>query len=127
MAVSIIPTAKTNPRNPAAPLVYYPTAVKNGEVDLEYLAEEISANSTFTPADCYGVIIALVQSVSGQLEKGNIVRLGHLGSFQISVHGEGSATAEDVTPSKVKKATLNFRPGKKLKELLKELKYVRKH
>ncbi|WP_333599974.1 HU family DNA-binding protein [Flavobacterium sp.] len=126
MSVSIVASAKTNPRNPAAPIIYYPTAVKNGEVDLDELAEEISASTSLTPADCYGVILALVHSVSGQLEKGNIVRLGHLGSLQVSVRGEGAPTPEGVTPALVKKAALTFRPGKKLKQMLQELKYVKK-
>ncbi len=68
----------------------------------------------------------MVATVSRELEAGKIVRLGHLGAFQISVKGTASETPEAVTPKNVKSASVIFRPGKKFKAMLKDLKFVRK-
>lgn len=121
MAITITPVGKTNPTNPDAPMLYYPRVTKAGEIDLDALAEQISYNTTVTEADCYAVIISLVNAVSKSLEEGNIVRLGHLGAFQISVKGTSSPTAEEVGPKNVSSASITFRPGKKFKTMLRNL------
>jgi predicted histone-like DNA-binding protein len=126
MAITIIPIGKTNPAHPELEMTYYPKVTKTGEIDLDELAEQISNDTTVTQADCYAVIIGLVNAVSKELENGKIVRVGHLGSFQISVKGSGSPTKEDVSPKKVKSASIIFRPGKKFKAMLQNLKFVRK-
>jgi predicted histone-like DNA-binding protein len=126
MAVSILPVGKTNPRNPAAPMLYYPTAVKNGEIDLDTLSELIAHDTTLTPADCHAVVVAMFHAISRQLADGNIVRLGHLGSFQVSVKGTGMPTPAAVTPGNVTSAALIFRPGKKFKSVLANLTFTRK-
>ena len=126
MAITITPIGKTSPSNPNAPMLYYPKVTKTGEVDLEALSEQIAFSSSLTHADCYAVIISLVHAVSQELEAGKIVRLGHLGAFQISVKGTGSATPEEVSPKNVQSASVIFRSGKKFKTMLKGLQFIRK-
>jgi nucleoid DNA-binding protein len=60
------------------------------------------------------------------LKKGEIVRLEPLGSFQISVKGTGSTSADMISQSNVSSANIIYRPGKKLKKLLSNLSFVRK-
>lgn len=126
MAIPIIPVGKTNPNQPQAPMKYYPRAVQSGVIDLETLSQQISESTTLTEADCQAVIISLVQTVSKALENGQIVRLGHLGSFQISVKGSGSATPEEVNASHVTSSSILYRPGVRFKAMLKKLHYIRK-
>lgn len=126
MAIIITSIGKTNPSNPSAPLLYYPKVTKTGEIDLDEISEQISYSSSLTQADCYAVIISMVATVSRELEAGRIVRLGHLGAFQISVKGTASETPETVSPKNIKSASVIFRPGKKFKAMLKDLKFVRK-
>ena len=57
------------------------------------------------------------------IEKGEIVRLGELGSLRITVNSEASDTAEEVNASKIKKANYRFAPGGELQQTLKMLKY----
>jgi predicted histone-like DNA-binding protein len=92
MSIIITPIGKTNPTHPESEMLFYPKATKTGVIDLDELSEKISNDTTVTQADCYAVIISLVNAVSHELEEGKIVRVGHLGSFQISVKGNGSAT-----------------------------------
>ncbi|MGL2966580.1 HU family DNA-binding protein [Flavobacterium sp. XGLA_31] len=126
MAITITPIGKTHPTQPGLDMTYYPKAIKTGEIDLDALSEQISNDTTVTQADCYAVIIGLVKAVSQELEAGKIVRVSHLGSFQISVKGTGSATAAAVAPKNVTSASIIFRPGKKFQAMLKRLKFVRK-
>jgi predicted histone-like DNA-binding protein len=126
MAIPFSPSGKTNPNDVLASMKYYPRASNFGEIDLDELAEQVSFSCTATPADCYAVIISLVDVVSSSLENGKIVRLGHLGAFQISIKGVGSDAPETVKSQNVKSASILFRPGKKLKLMLKRLVFVPK-
>lgn len=93
---------------------------------MEELAEQVSFSCSATPADCYLVIMSLVTEVSNSLERGKIVRLGNLGSFQVSIKGDSCDTPEAVKAQNVTSASILFRPGKKLKTMLKRLVFVPK-
>ena len=126
MAVPFTAVGKTNPSQPQNPLLYYPRATQSGVVDLEELSERVSNSCSATPSDCYAVIIGLVTEISRSLDQGNIVRLGHLGSFQISVKGTGSAAPHEVSTKNITSASIIYRPGPRLKKLLKNLVYKQK-
>jgi predicted histone-like DNA-binding protein len=123
MAVPIIVVGNSNPNNSSDPLRYFPRAVQSGIVDLDLLTEQISTSTTLTETDCQAVVYSLVHHISKALQDGNIVRLGHLGSFQISVKGTGSATPNEVTTKNIHSASIIYRPGPRFKKLLKSLVY----
>ncbi len=54
-----------------------------------------------------------------ELEKGNIIRLGDMGSFRPGISSGGHEKEEDVVSASIKKARIIFTPGKRLKEKLK--------
>lgn len=126
MAIQITAVGKTNPTNPEALMKYYPRAVQTGVVDLDLLTEQISISTTVTETDCHAVIISLVNTVSRALEDGKIVRLGLLGTFQISVKGTASLMPEDVSSKNIKGASIVFRPGSRFKRMLQNLTYIKK-
>lgn len=126
MAITITHIGKTNPTDSSLPMLYYPKAIKSGEIDLDELSEQIAYGSTLTQADCYAVIISLVATVSKELGAGKIVRLGQLGAFQVSVKGTASSSPQAVVPKNVKSASILFRPGKRFKAMLKELTFIKK-
>lgn len=126
MAISFIAVGKTNPQNTQAPMQYYPRAIQSGVIDLDALAEQVSDSCTATPADCYAVILSLVEVVSKSLENGKIVRLGHLGSFQVSVKGTTSISPAAVDHHNIKSASIIFRPGAKFKKMLGNLQFSKK-
>lgn len=121
MAIPFTVTKKNIPSQNQSIIAYYPRVAKSGELDLDDLSERISTSCSVTQSDCYAVVIGLVKEITDALEQGNIVRLGHLGSFQISVQSTASATPEEVNQSKIKRSSIIFRPGKKLKTMLKQL------
>jgi predicted histone-like DNA-binding protein len=126
MAVPIIAIPNSNPNSHDGSLRYYPRAVQSGIVDLDLLTEQISTSTTLTEADCQAVVYSLVHHISKSLQDGNIVRLGHLGSFQISVKGTGSAAPHEVSTKNITSASIIYRPGPRLKKLLKNLVYKQK-
>ncbi len=126
MAVQITASGKKNPNNPQDPIKFYPRTANTGEVDLDILADKIAFSNSLTPADCYGVIISLVKEIETELSNGKIVRLGRLGSFQISVKGKPALLASDIKPSSVVKSSIVFRPGKILKKMLLRLDFFTK-
>lgn len=121
MAVPFTVTKKNLPASDPPKIAYFPRVAKTGVLDLDDLSDRISASCSVTQSDCFAVVISLVNEISYALADGNIVRLGHLGSFQISVQSTASATPEEVNQSKIKRSSIIFRPGKKLKLMLKHL------
>jgi predicted histone-like DNA-binding protein len=112
---------KINPRDLTAPRKYYATAVTGSIVDLEELAEFVSDQSTISEADILGVLKAMERTMVREMLKGRSIRLGDIGSLVMTIQSEGQEKPEDVTSSSIKKARVNFRPGKRLRKMLKSL------
>ncbi|PKP29956.1 MAG: DNA-binding protein [Bacteroidetes bacterium HGW-Bacteroidetes-17] len=123
MSISFKAIAKKNPQSPTEPLRFYASAVSGKNVDIDELAKLIADNSTVSRADTYAVIISMLEQIMKDLAAGRSVVLGKLGKFSISLHSEGAATAEELTSAQIKKATINYRPGNELKDMLAILKF----
>ncbi|MFY8096489.1 MAG: HU family DNA-binding protein [Flavobacterium sp.] len=104
---------------------YYPCAVSKGEVDLEYIAEVISSRSTVTVGDCYAVLLGMSQVIGEELSKGNIVKVDRLGTFAITLKGQGTAEPELLNKSSILGAKMLFKPARNFKKVLGNLKFKR--
>lgn len=116
--VKVKPIERPNPQDRIADKKFYAQAISNGTTDLERLAYLVSNQSTVREADCYAVLLSLLHNVIDELSQGKIVKLDKLGSFQIGVRSEGVATEEELTSSAIKKAHINFRPDKRMRNML---------
>lgn len=123
MAIKFRIQSRKNPQDLTAPEKYYAAALGNGETDLEALATMIAYQSTLTDTDCYAVLKSLEYNIINELNQGRIIKLGSLGNFQVSISSDGKNTPEEVTAADVKKSRILFRPGKKLRLLLKSVNY----
>jgi len=123
MSIKFKVVPKKNPRDFAAPEKFYASAIGDGEVDLDTLAEMIAYQCTVTAPDCYAVLMSLEHNIIAELEQGRIVKLGKLGTFQVGIHSEGLPTALEVTSNAILKSRVRFRPGKKMKSFLKDLSF----
>lgn len=123
MSILINAVQKINPQKREDPAKYYAIAKSRGEVNFRDLAKEIAEITTVSVPDAVAVLESLVMIIPRHIEKGEIVRLGELGSLRITVKSEGSETANEVNASKIKKATYQFTPGAELQQTLKVLKY----
>lgn len=121
--INIKAIPRGNPQDQTAPAKFYAHAIAAGEVDLERLAYLVSNQCTVRESDCYAVLIALMHNVMDELRQGRVVEMGVLGRFQVGVRSNGVDIAEEVNSSVVRSAHLNFRPGKKLRNMLATLDY----
>jgi len=102
---------------------FYATAVSSGEMSLEEATAAIEESSTVSGADIRAVLYALVSLMSKSLAKGEIVRLGDLGSLRMSVSSKAEAAADDVASSSITGVKTIFTPGPRLKDAMKLMKY----
>lgn len=100
---------------------HYATIVTKGERNIEQLTKSMEKISTVSGADIRAVLYALVDVIPDSLAEGEIVRLGDLGSFRLSLSSTGEDSADEVTISSINGARIIFTPGPKLKEMLKNL------
>ncbi|TCI93800.1 HU family DNA-binding protein [Tenacibaculum sp. M341] len=114
---------KINPQDITAPKKHYLHAVGSGVTDLERLAYLISNQSTVREADCYAVVLSLVHNILDELAQGKIIKLDTLGTFKIGINSSGVVTKDEVSIRLINKSHINFRPDKRLKQLLKNVDY----
>ena len=123
MSIKYKTIARKNPQDLLATPKYYAAVTPNGSVDFESLAEMISEQCTVTDTDCLAVLNVLEKNIVRELKEGRIVRLGKLGNFQVGLSSEGFTTPEEVTADAVTKSRILFRPAKKMRDLLENLKF----
>lgn len=111
MAINYSIAAMKNPAKPDEPAKYYAKAQAAGMVEIDELAEEISYATSLTDGDVVNAIRALVKQVARHIAKGEIVRLGTLGSFQAQLSSEGTDAEDKFNPANIRKVRLQFRPG----------------
>ena len=114
---------RPNPKDVTAPRKYYVSTQSAGEVTLETLSEAISEKCTLTDTDVLAVLSALTKEMKAHLMDGKIVRFGSFGSFQLALNSSGVDKPEETSKHQVKAAKVRFRPGLKIQESLKVLKF----
>jgi len=124
MAVRFSVVPKKNPSKMSLPAKYYAQAQGHGDMDFDLICKDVDSRCTATPADVAAVLKALLTTMEISLSKGEIIRLGDFGTFQISVSSAGAETEKEFHSSMIKKARISFRPGKLLTNLLKTVEYT---
>lgn len=105
------------------PDMYYALAKSSGEIDIDEMAERIQRSSTVNWADVVCVLRALQTEMIESFKKAEIVRLGDLGSFYVTLRSSGALIPKDVKEGLIKGARVRFRPGKEIKNALKTLSF----
>ena len=118
---SVVP--RRNPSEKNTPPKFYAQAQARGDVSLREMAERIQSSCTVHKSDVYAVLVALEDVVAEAIQNGEIVRLGELCTLQVSLSGKGAMTEEDYTADLIKRAKINFRPGKVLANALDSLSF----
>jgi predicted histone-like DNA-binding protein len=102
---------------------YYASIASRDEQDIARITRAVEKISTVSGADIRAVLYAAADVIPDLLADGDIVRLGDLGSFRLSLSSEGVEKEEDVTVSIINGARIIFTPGDKLKEMLNNLNF----
>lgn len=114
---------RVNPRDPKGPRHFYAKAVGRGDVTLRELADEIAQISTVSTVDTMAAIEALIQIIPKHVAQGEVVRLGDFGSYTIGILSAGTPDEEEFTPEMIKGVKLYFRPGRELKNALRDIRF----
>lgn len=123
MSVEYTLVQRGNPAKKEAPKKYYAQAKSSGEVSLREVCTIISDRSTASKGDVTLILDGFVHTLLTELAKGKIVRLGEFGSFQVAITGKGADKPDKFTSSMIEKATITFRPGSDLKDMLNTLSF----
>lgn len=105
------------------PDMYYALTKSSGEIDIDEMAERIQRSSTVNWADVLCVLPALQTEMIESFKKAEIIRLGGLGSFYVTLRSSGALIPKDVKEGLIKGARVRFRPGMEIKNALKTLEY----
>ena len=114
---------RKDPNTPDIEGKYYAQAQARGEAGIRELSQRIQQSCTVTRADVMAVLIALEDVVADSLANGEIVRLGELGSLQVSLRGKGATSPEEYHDGLIEKGKIIFRSGETLTTMLGSLKY----
>ena len=115
---------RPNPKDATAARKFYVSTQSAGDVTLEEMSEEISDRCTLTETDVLAALNALQREMIKNLLAGKIVRFGTFGSFQLALSSDGVDKAEEASQSQVRAARVRFRPGMRIQDNLKLLKYT---
>lgn len=114
---------RPNPKDVSAERKFYVSTKSAGEISLEEMSENISDRCTLTETDVLAAISALQREMIKNLMDGRIVRFGTFGSFQLSLSSSGVDTVDEASQQQVKGVRVRFRPGTRIQENLRNLKY----
>ena len=92
--IKFIIRAKKNPLK-RDQVKFYPQMVPGVPVMLRTIVGRIEKRSGVSSASVKAVLDALQYEIIQTLSDGNSVRLGDLGSFRLTMHGEGVTTAKE--------------------------------
>ena len=124
-AVTYSVVSRKNPSKPEEGSMFYAQAQARGEADIRTLSERIQSSCTVTRADIMAVLVALESTISSCLANGEIVRLGDLGSLQVSISSKGAPTCEEFNSSLIRGTHYLFRPGDTLSATQANMKFER--
>jgi predicted histone-like DNA-binding protein len=116
---------RRNPSDLDLPAKFYAKAITHEVIGIDELCETIAEQSTVSETDVLAVLNSLEKNILKQIKKGNLIQLGRLGSFQLSLKSSGSDLAEDVTAGNVLRKRIIFRPSQRFRDVLATLKFIK--
>lgn len=96
--------------------LYYAQTSAGGTVDFSSICENIASRSTASRGDVMLVLDGFIYEIKRALQKGEVVRLDGLGSFQAVAGSKGALTEEEFNVSLMKQPKIIFRPSLELKQ-----------
>ena len=117
-------SARKKPNDEMAVEKFYAQAQYKGTCDIEELSEKISQATTMTRGDVKGVLAALEDEIIDRLLNGEIVKLGDLGTFRVSLQSTGAESMETFTASNIKKANIVFRASTRMQIQMQKASYT---
>lgn len=126
MSQKYIVVERKNPMKPLETAKFYAMARSNRKVNTDEVIKRVSERSSYSIGELKGCITEFLLEMKNQLELGNIVLLGDMGSFRVTiVTGTPAETAKKFKAATcIKKARVRFHAGSMLMDMCKALKYT---
>ena len=125
MSVKYNVIQKVNPRDPQGPRKFYPSIVSTSKMTRREVAKEAALVSSLSDGDTSNALDSILTVIKKELLKGNIIDLGEFGSFWLKIESEGAETEDLVQAANITRVSVQFRPGKELKEVLNDIEFIK--
>ena len=96
----------------------------NRTLSTQEVCEQISEASSLTEGDVVSALLGLSKVTQRALSMGHNVNLEGIGTIGLSVTSAAMDSPKDISKVKVKAKRVTFRPDKRLKEILKTLRFA---
>ena len=103
---------------------WYATIKTVAQVKENAVAKQIADETTINRKEAEMAMAQLEKVLINNLMASNSVQLGDWGSFHLTCNSEGYDTRQEVTAKAVKGLNIRFKPGKAIKEALKNASFV---
>lgn len=121
---SYVIVARKNPTKPTEAPKYYALARSGRTASVKEVCRRISERSSYSKGELEGAIGEFLLEMYNVLQEGNIVQLGDLGNFRMSIiNGTATETEKEFKSSCIKKCKVLFYPGSDLRKLCKTMDY----
>lgn len=125
MAQNYIIMARKNLLKPEEAPKYYAVARSGRKVTVKEVCKRISERSSYSKGELEGSIGEFLLEIVNVLEEGNIVQMGDLGNFRMSLKtGTATETEKEFKASCIEKGKVLFYPGNDLRKLCKTMDYT---
>ena len=94
----------------------YPRIVSKGTISSKRLVEEIAEESSFTPGDIEGLLVAIERKISNYLRAGNHVQLGEIGYFSAKLKARPVMDKKEIRASSIYFDNVNFRASMRFRK-----------
>lgn len=125
MSQQYVVVERKNPQKPQDAAKFYAMARSSRRVDTEEVIKRISERSSYSMGELKGCITEFLLEIKNQLELGNIVLMGDLGSFRVTIAtGIATKTAKEFKAATcIRISRVRFNAGTMLRDMCKAMKY----
>lgn len=100
---------------------YYASAPVSGTMDFDSICDVVADRSTASDGDVSLVVRGLLRAMEESLLRNEVVQLGRLGNFRLSIGSSGTVAEKDFQASMIRKPKIIFTPGTKLRAMIEKV------
>ena len=100
---------------------YYASAPVSGTMDFDSICDVVADRSTASDGDVSLVVRGLLRAMEESLLRNEVVQLGRLGNFRLSIGSSGTVAEKDFQASMIRKPKIIFTPGTKFRAMIEKV------
>ena len=100
---------------------YYASAPVSGTMDFDSICDVVADRSTASDGDVALVIRSVIRVMGEAFLRNEVVQLGNLGNFRISIGSSDTVDEKDFQANLIRKPKIIFTPGAKLRAMIEKI------